>query len=366
MSTALGRIAVAVVTMMLLGACGPAGGGEKPASPAGSVVPLAELSPLRDPKGYTGPSTATLAQRKIEPVADNPVQELPTTVVSHHRAGDITVTVTDTSRVLALNLSGSIAATVWGLGLGDTLVGRDVSTELPGSEKLPIVTTDGHSLNAEAVLSLRPSLVITDGSIGPRDVVEQLSDAGVAVVFVDNAPSFAGATVLAREVAAIYGTPAAGERLAAKLGEELDAVRSEIARFVPRAEGERLKMLFLYLRGSSGVYYLFGEESGASDLIEGLGGIDVARKMNWTGMRPMTDEAIIAADPDLILVMTGGLKSTGGLDRLLADKQALALTTAGKRHRFVDMADGDVLSFGPRSAQVLEALARAIYAPESR
>jgi len=28
------------------------------------------------------------------------------------------------------------------------------------------------------------------------------------------------------------------------------------------------------------------------------------------------------------------------------------------------MADGDILSFGPRSADVLDALARAVYAPE--
>ncbi|MFP5356169.1 MAG: hypothetical protein ACLGIK_13645, partial [Gemmatimonadota bacterium] len=36
------------------------------------------------------------------------------------------------------------------------------------------------------------------------------------------------------------------------------------------------------------------------------------------GMQPMTDEAIIAANPDLILVMTHGLESAGGVDGLLA------------------------------------------------
>ncbi len=125
-------------------------------------------------------------------------------------------------------------------------------------------------------------------------------------------------------------------------------------------------MIFLYIRGSSGVYYLFGEESGADDLIEGLGGVDVASEQGWTGERPMTDEAITSANPDLVLVMTGGLESAGGIDALLEDKPALALTSAGKHRRFVDMADGDVLSFGPRSADVLEALARAVYAPQEQ
>lgn len=124
-------------------------------------------------------------------------------------------------------------------------------------------------------------------------------------------------------------------------------------------------MVFLYLRGGSGIYYLFGEESGADDLIDGLGGVDVAGEIGWDGMRPMTDEAIIAADPDLVLVMTDGIASAGGVDGLLAAKPAIGLTAAGEHRRFVDMADGDILSFGPRSADVLDALARAVYAPGS-
>ncbi len=73
--------------------------------------------------------------------------------------------------------------------------------------------------------------------------------------------------------------------------------------------------------------------------------------------------AIVAMDPDVILVMTDGLASVGGVDGLLKSKPAIALTSAGQHKRIVDMADGDILSFGPRSAAILDALARAIYAP---
>jgi len=124
-----------------------------------------------------------------------------------------------------------------------------------------------------------------------------------------------------------------------------------------------VRILFLYLRGTSGIYYLFGEESGADELIEAVGGIDVAGEIGWQGLRPMTDEALVAANPDLILVMTGGLESVGGVDALITEKPAIGLTRAGENRRFVDMADGEVLSFGPRTPDVLDALARAIYAP---
>lgn len=357
-------IVAALAAATMLASCGGNPHGSIDPDALASVRPLSELTPLDDPTSYEGPSTAILEHREIVPVVKDPAQKLPAKVVSNDRKGDVEVTVTDTDRVLALDMSGSLAATVWGLGFGDRLVGRDVSTSFPGTEKLPLVTVDGHSINAESVLALRPSVVITDGAIGPRDVVEQLRDAGITVVFVDTDSSFEGAQEMARRVGDVFGAPAAGEALAQRIADDLEAAAEEISRFVPEDPDRQVSMLFLYLRGNSGVYYLFGQESGVSDLIAGLGGIDVATELGWKGMRPLTDEAMVAADPDLILVMTGGIQSVGGVDGLLAEKPAIALTAAGKHRRVVDMADGDVLSFGPRSGDVLRALARAIYAPQ--
>lgn len=332
------------------------------AAPAAAQVPLAQLTALTDPRSYEGPSTAILPDAAIVPVVSDPVQALPATVISRDAAGDVPVVVADTSRVIAMDLSGSLAAIIWGLGLGETLVARDVSTTVPGTEDLPVITSGGHTVNAESIIALAPTLVITDGSIGPRDVVEQLRDVGITVVFIQNTASFEGAAQLARDVAAVYGAPEAGELLAQRISADVEATRTQIERFAPTG-ADRLRIVFLYLRGSAGVYYLFGSESGADDLIEGLGAVDVAGELGWHGMQPLTDEAMIAADPDLVLVMTDGLESVGGVDALLETKPAVALTTAGRHRRIVDMADGQILSFGPRSAAVLEALARAVYAP---
>jgi iron complex transport system substrate-binding protein len=181
-------------------------------------------------------------------------------------------------------------------------------------------------------------------------------------VFVERTPSFAGAAQLARDVGAALGVAEGGEALGERIEAEVQAKAAEIAAIAPASPADRVRMLFLYLRGGSGLYYLFGEESGADELIRGLAGVDVAGEIGWSGMKPMTDEALIAADPDLVLVMTDGLASAGGVDGLLASKPALALTTAGQHRRIVDMADGVVLGFGPRTADVLDALARAIYA----
>ncbi|PJJ61967.1 heme/hemin ABC transporter substrate-binding protein [Compostimonas suwonensis] len=356
---------VAVAASILLSACSPqATQPEHTAANAGRQIPLGDLTVLDDPKSFVGPSTAVLQDAAVTPLVSDTAQTLPATVVSHDRDGDHPVTVADTSRVLGLDMSGSIAATIFGLGFGDSVVGRDVSTTFPGTEDLPLVTSGGHSVNAEGVVALKPSLVITDGTIGPLDVMLQLRDAGIDVVYVQNEPSIEGVGELARQVGAALGAPQAGEELAGTLQQQIDDKIAEIAAIVPTDPADRLRMVFLYLRGSSGIYYLFGEESGADVLIDALGGIDVAKEIGWDGMKPMTDEALVAADPDLILVMTDGLESAGGVDGLIETKPAIGITTAGVNKRFVDMADGDILSFGPRTPAVLDALARAIYAPQ--
>jgi iron complex transport system substrate-binding protein len=260
-----------------------------------------------------------------------------------------------------MDISGSIAATVFGLGLGDSVVGRDISTTFAQAADLPVITSGGHTVNTEAILALRPTVLLTDGSIGPVDVVLQLREAGIPVVFVTTNPSVDGVGELAREVSAALGAPAAGEQLAQELVDGINAKVAQIAEIVP--SGKPLRMMFLYLRGASGIYYLFGEGSGTDVLISALGGVDVAAEIGLAGERPMTDEAVVAANPDVIMVMTDGLASVGGVAGLLESKPAIALTTAGQNSRFVDMADGEILSFGPRTAEVLDALARAIYAP---
>ncbi|MDI2098756.1 heme/hemin ABC transporter substrate-binding protein [Ruicaihuangia caeni] len=358
--------AVGVVAALLTGCTSPSTGAQNGASTGGVAprVPLSELQVLDDPRAYEGGSTAVLADADIEPIDPAPEQQLPVRVVSHDLAGDVEVTVTSTDRIIGFDMAGSINATLAGLGFADRLVGRDISSTFPEVEELPIVTSSAHTINIEAVLSLRPTLVITDGSIGPIDVVLQLRDAGVPVVFVERDPSIEGILELARQVAAAVGAPAAGEALAQQLSQQIDAKIAEIAEIAPDADEQKLRVVFLYLRGTSGIYYLFGDESGADVLITSLGARDVAAEIGWDGMKPVTDEAMVAANPDLVLVMTHGLESVGGIDGLLEDRPALALTNAGQHRRFVDMADGDILGFGPRFPDVLDALARAFYAPE--
>ena len=296
----------------------------------------------------------------VTPIDDTTAPVLPVTITDSEGRE---VEIIDVSRILPIDISGTIAATVFGLGLGENVVGRDLSTGFAGTEDLPVVTKSGHTLNAEAILELAPTVVLTDTSIGPKEVRQQLREAGIAVVVVSSERRIDTVDDLVTEVAAALGVPTRGAALSARLAAEIEDARTEIATITPSDPVDRARMMFLYVRGNANVYYIFGRDSGADSLIEAIGGVDVAAEIGWEGMKPMTAEALVAAQPDVLVMMTDGLASVGGMDGLRERIPALAQTPAGQHRRVVDMADTEILSFGPRSAQIIRALARAVYAP---
>jgi iron complex transport system substrate-binding protein len=206
-------------------------------------------------------------------------------------------------------------------------------------------------------------VILTDTSLGPWDVVLQMRDAGIPVVVTDSHRGLDNLSSLTAEVARALGVPERGRALAERVESEVAAVTEQVAAVTPADPTQRLRTVFLYVRGQSGVYYLFGEGSGADSLIDALGLYDVAEEIGWEGMKPVTDEGIVAAQPELVLMMTAGLESAGGVEGLLERLPALASTPAGVHRRFVDMADSQVLGFGPTTAATLNALAVAVHAP---
>lgn len=342
-----------------LAACGAAAGSE--AESVGGGHRLIDVTVLDDPKDHVGPSTALLHETALTPIAESPSPALPVTVTD---AQGTEVTVADVSRILPLDLTGTSSRVVYQLGLGENIVGRDISSGFAELADVPLVTVNGHQLNGEAILDLNPSVIITDTSLGPWDVVLQMRDAGIPVVVIDSSRSLDNVDDLILQISEAVGLPDEGRQLAEQTEAEIAEVLEQIEGIVP-ADGDRLRMVFLYVRGQSGVYYMFGADSGADSLIQALGGVDVATEIGWTGMKPVTDEGIIEAQPDVILMMTKGLESVGGVDGLFEHLPALALTPAGESRRIVDMSDTEILSFGPTSAAVLEAMAVAVYAPQA-
>ncbi|MFC4503319.1 MULTISPECIES: heme/hemin ABC transporter substrate-binding protein [Streptomyces] len=291
-----------------------------------------------------------LAANTLVPLAGKaPTPELPVTVGS---SDGRKVTVTDASRILPLN--GGVAEIVFTLGLGERVVGRDITATFKEAKKLPQVTK-AHDVSAESVLSLRPTVVLADTDTGPKEAIDQIRDAGIPVVVLDVATKLSDVTTRTTRIAAALGVPAAGEALNARMSDELAAARAAVP------EGSRPKVAFLYMRGSAAVYLIGGKGSGADSLLDAAGAVDAGTQAGLDRpFTPITTEALAQAQPDVILMMTKGLDSVGGLDGLL-QIPGIAQTPAGMNRRVVDLEDGVLLSFGPRTPLVIDILVDRIH-----
>ena len=95
-----------------------------------------------------------------------------------------------------------------------------------------------------------------------------------------------------------------------------------------------------------------GEGSGADSLIKAAGGKDSGVDAGIKGTKPITPESLVAAKPDVLLVLTAGLSSVGGVDGLLKIP-GVAQTPAGQKRKVIDMDDQYLLGFNSQVGKAL-------------
>ncbi|SDO25528.1 iron complex transport system substrate-binding protein [Streptomyces sp. cf386] len=295
-------------------------------------------------------TAAAATANRVEPLGGTPTPKLPVTVPS---ADGTDVTVEQAERLVPL--SGSLSEIVFTLGLGDRVVARDITATFEQAAKLPVVTR-GHDVSAESVLSLRPDLVLAEKTTGPAEAIDQIRAAGIPVLVLDPAQGLDDVGPRIQAVADALGVPSAGKRLTERSQARIAAVRKEVP-----SRDDRPRVAFPHLRGSASVYLIGGKGSGATPLIEAAGGVDAAAESGLEkDFTAITSEALVKAAPDAILVMTKGLESVGGVDGLV-EIPGVAQTPAGADRRVVSIEDGALLSYGPRTDQVLRSVVAQLY-----
>ncbi|WKD60462.1 Hemin-binding periplasmic protein HmuT precursor [Corynebacterium ciconiae DSM 44920] len=319
------------------------------------------LHNLKNSSAETGENGVVQTQLvgDVTPIAEEVTPELP---VELSDSDGYDVTVTDVSRILPLDLYGTTSRTIAGLGLRANIVGRTVSSEEPSLEDLPVVTQGGHNINVEAVLALDPSLIIVDHSIGPDEAIDQLRDAGVTTVVINPSRTMASIGDDIRTIAGIVGLDGEGEQLAERAEKERDEAIEAVSEIAPE---HAPRAAFVYVRGSSGVFFILGPDSGTAELFESVGAVDAAKEANVSDMVPANAEAFAKLNPDVIVMMSKGLESTGGVDGMLA-RPGVAETEAAKNQHFITIADSQALSFGPQTGEMILAFATALYNPNSQ
>lgn len=264
-----------------------------------------------------------------------------------------TVTATSTVPVPSeriIPLDGDVAEIVFALGFGDQVVATDLSaTYPPEADALPQIGYQ-RALTAEPIAAFEPTLLIGTDIAGPPETLDDLERLGFPLVIVPSNASSTGAAEKIMAVADALGAADDGAVLAAQVQSEIDAAAASAPRRDPAP-----KVASLYIRGSN-ARLVFGEAYNTHWLVEAAGGVDVADELGVTESAEISDEAMIAAAPDVLLVTESGLESVGGVDGLFEQIPALAQTPAGEQRAVIAYDAQLLLGNGPRTGQLLAAL----------
>lgn len=244
-------------------------------------------------------------------------------------------------------LANGVAEIIQSLNGQAIIVGRDISSTEDSLSEIPIVTS-GHQVLPEKVISLKPDLVIIDASTGPKAAIQSIKAAGVIVIETPESWSLKDLPIKVRAVGRAIGAVDQAELLVQQLNQSLQTSTINNA---PR-------VAFLYLRGTSSIYLIGGPGSGADSLLDAIGAVDVGAQNLERPFNTLTAESLAALNPDVIVVMSKGLESVGGIQGLLK-LPGVAQTNAGKNSAVIDVDDSLLLSFGPRTPSLVEALATA-------
>ena len=190
------------------------------------------------------------------------------------------------------------------LGLADKLVAVDkYSADVEGiSEDIPKI--DFRNPDAEAIIALNPDIVIASGhnKAGDEDPFALIKEAGIPVAYIPSSYSIDGIYGDIEFIASLTGTEKEGTELVNSMKKEVEAIK---------AIGDTItdkKNVYFEIGSGSGLY-TFGNETFLNELIETVGATNIfANENSWITVTP---EAVIDANPDVILANTPGTNEAG-------------------------------------------------------
>ncbi|HEY0212494.1 MAG TPA: hemin ABC transporter substrate-binding protein [Paenirhodobacter sp.] len=256
-----------------------------------------------------------------------------------------------------LPLGGAVTEIVYALGEEGRLVGRDSTATWPAAAlQLPDV---GYvrALSPEGVLSVTPDLIVMEQGAGPAEAIEALRGAGVKIVTVPDVYTPEGVAQKVRVVADALAVPEKGAALAQKIQTDIAEARARVA----ADTGRKPRVLFI-LANTGGRLMGSGTATAADAIITLAGGKNAVS--GFTGYKTLSDEAITTAAPDIVLLMERGDGSVQA-DAILAHP-AMMHTPAGEHGAVVQMPGLLLLGFGPRTAEAIDTLHKALAARQTQ
>lgn len=251
-----------------------------------------------------------------------------------------------------VSLMPSNTEILYELGLGKDVVGVSTVDDYPKDVKKGKEQFDTMNLNKEALLKVKPDLILAHESQKgtSKKVLDSLEKNGVKVVYVKDAQSLDQTYETFKQIGKVTGR----EHEANELVDETKHNVEKVIKSVPRHH--RSQSVFMEVSSKPEIYTA-GKHTFFDDMLAQL---DAKNSFsNIEGWKPVDKESIIKKNPD-ILISTEGL-SKSDYYKVIKKRDGFRQIKAVKNGR-IETVNGDEISRpGPRIDEGLKQLRDAIY-----
>jgi iron complex transport system substrate-binding protein len=249
-------------------------------------------------------------------------------------------------------VSKQLTELLFALHQGDKIVAVDLSSTYP-PEATKLTTIGYHRmLSAEGIISLDPSVVVHQGDVAPPNVMQQVGSVGIPIKVYPAAPSIDSTKILLTLLGKEFGQDTAAKRLIANLETDLATADSMVKNYSAKP-----KVMIIHFGRAGNQYFVMGTRGTANEMIKLAGGINAADTSSFRNLSP---EAIMRAQPDVILATDFGFDRVGGMEKFI-DLPGIGLTPAAKNKKIYRIEEHDLVYFGPRSGENILMMARLIH-----
>jgi iron complex transport system substrate-binding protein len=257
-----------------------------------------------------------------------------------------------------VSLAPSNTEILFAVGAGRQVIGRTTFDNYP-PEARSLATIGGmtpKSINLEAVVALRPDLVLATGGV-QEPIIASLERLKLVVVALD-ATDFAGVAGNIRLVGRLTGNTALAERVAAGFVDRVAAVGHRVA----SRQSPRPKVFYMLWDDP---LMTAGPGTFIGQMIEAAGGSNVFGDVTTRFPRPSEEEVLTRA-PEIILStygdMNAGRPDNEARRKRIRSRAGWAQIPAVRDNRIAFLNEDLVTRPGPRLVEGLEAVAEALEA----
>lgn len=220
-----------------------------------------------------------------------------------------------------ISAGSAVTELIYALDAQDSLIAVDVTSKMPQTNQLPKIGYH-RQLSTEGLLALQPTQIIGSDEMGPQTTLDLLSQSNIKVNVVNTKPTIKGLLERIDEIALLTHHQENSQQIKDKVNKKVAQLKSNIP-----VKTKQKKVLYLLLHEGRAPY-VAGSDTTMDEMIRLAGAINPAQSL-ISSFKPLSIEAMISMQPDVILVSNRSLVKLEGIDNIIKSIPTLASTPAG-------------------------------------